>query len=165
MNILLIIMGIILICSMINGYKKGMVKSIISLVSLIVLCIIVALIGNGLQSYFDGEFFNVVIMVLLFCVLGIAHHLLGVVFFSAKMISKLPIVHFVDKLLGIVVGILETVLIFWTIYTFIMMLDMGMIGQQLLEYTRESSILTWFYEHNHLAYWVEKLGAQFHTFL
>lgn len=161
MNILLIVMGIILICCMVDGYKKGMVKSIISFVSLIVLCIVVALIGNGLQSYFNGEFLNLAIMVLLLCVLGIVHHLLGLVFFSAKMISKLPIVHSLDKLLGVVVGILETVLILWTIYTFIMMLDMGMIGQQLLEYTRESSILTWFYEHNHLAYWVEQLGAQF----
>lgn len=161
MNILLIIMGIILICNMVDGYKKGMVRSVISFVSLIVLCIVAALIGNGLQSYFDGEFLNVVIMVFLLCILGIVHHLLGVVFFSAKMISKLPIVHSLDKLLGVVVGVLETVLIIWTIYTFIMMLNMGMIGQQLLEYTRESSILTWFYEHNHLAYWVERLGAQF----
>lgn len=161
MNILLIIMGIILICNMVDGYKKGMVRSVISFVSLIVLCIVAALIGNGLQSYFDGEFLNVVIMVFLLCILGIVHHLLGVVFFSAKMISKLPIVHSLDKLLGVVVGVLETVLIIWTIYTFVMMLNMGMIGQQLLEYTRESSILTWFYEHNHLAYWVERLGAQF----
>ncbi len=161
MNILLIIAGIVLLCNIVNGYKKGMVKSIISFVSLIVLCIVVALIGNGVKSYFDEDFSNLIIMILLLCILGIAQHLLGVVFFSAKLIAKLPIVHSVDKLLGVVVGILETVLIIWTIYTFIMMLDMGMIGQQLLEYTRESGILTWFYEHNYLAHWVQQLGVQF----
>lgn len=161
MNILLIIVAILLLFNIVDGYKKGMVKSIISFVSLIVLCIVVALIGNGLQSYFDGEILNVVIMVLLLCVLGIVHHLLGVVFFSAKLISKLPIVHSVDKLLGVVVGVLETVLIIWTIYTFAMMMDMGMIGTQIVEYTRENSILTWFYEHNYLAHWVQQLGAQF----
>lgn len=162
MNILLIIVGIVLLCSIVDGYKKGMVKSIISFVSLIVLCIVAALISNGLQSYLDGDFVKIVIMVLLLCVLGIAHHLLGIVFFSAKLISKLPIIHSVDKILGVVFGILETILILWTIYTFIMILDMGMIGQQLLEYTRENSILTWFYEHNYLAHWVEQLGVQFH---
>ncbi len=161
MNILLIIAGVVLLCNIVDGYKKGMVKAIISFVSLIILCIVVALIGNGLQSYFDGQFVNVVIMVLLLGIVGIAHHLLGVVFFSAKLIAKLPIVSSVDKILGVVVGILETVLILWTIYAFIMMLDMGMIGQQLLEYTRDSSILTWFYEHNYLASWLEQLGAQF----
>lgn len=160
MNILLIIAAVLLLFNVVDGYKKGMVKSIISFVSLIILCIVVALIGNGLQSYFDGQVLNVVIVVLLLCVLGIAHHLLGIVFFSAKLISKLPIVHSVDKVLGVVVGILETVLIVWTIYTFTMMLDMGMIGTQIVEYTRENNVLTWFYEHNYLAYWVQKIGAQ-----
>lgn len=162
MNILLIIVGVVLLCNIVDCYKKGMVKSIISFVSLIVLCIVVALIGNGLQSYWDGEILNVVIMVLLLAVLGIVHHLLGVVFVPAKLIAKLPIVKSLDKLLGIVVGILETVLILWTIYTFVMMLDMGMIGQQLLEYTQNSPILLWFYQNNYLAYMVEQLGAQFH---
>lgn len=162
MNLLLIILIVLLICNMVGGYKKGMVRSIISLVSLIVLCIVVALISNGLRSYADGEMVNVVIMVLLLCLLGIAQHLLGAVFFSAKAITKLPIVHSLDKLLGIVVGILETVLILWTIYTLIMILNIGMVGDMILEYTRESSILTWFYEHNELAHWVEQLSTQLH---
>lgn len=162
MNILLIIAVVLLLFNVVDGYKKGMVKSIISFVSLIVLCIVAALIGNGLQSYFEGEVLNVIIMVLMLCVLGIVHHLLGVVFFSAKLIVKLPVVHLLDKILGVVVGILETVLIIWTIYTFSRMMEMGMIGTQIVEYTRENTILTWFYEHNYLAYWVEKLGTQFH---
>jgi len=126
------------------------------------LCIVVALIGNGLQSYFDGEILNVVIMVLLLCIVGIVNHLLGVLFFPAKLITKLPLVKSLDKILGIVVGILETVLILWTVFTLIMILNMGMIGQQLLEYTQGSPILLWFYENNYLAYWVQKLGAQFY---
>lgn len=164
MNILLIIAAVLLLLNVVDSYKKGMVKSIISFVSLIVLCIVVALIGNGLQSYFRGEVLNVIIMILLLCVLGIVHHLLGVLFFSAKMISKLPIVHSLDKILGVVVGVLKTVLIVWTIYTFVIMMDMGMIGVQIVEYTQENGILTWFYEHNYLAHWVEKLAVQFNLF-
>lgn len=163
MNLLLIIMAILLVCNIIQGYKKGMVKSVISLVSLIVLCIMVTLISNGLQSYFKGEIMNVIIMVLLLSVLGIAHHLLGVIFFSAKMITKLPIVRFADKLLGVVVGVFETVLILWTIYTFIKILNLGMLGAYIVDFTAESNILRWFYEHNYLAHWVESLGAQFHV--
>ncbi len=162
MNLLLIVVGIVLLCNIVDCYKKGMVRSIISFVSLIVLCIVVALIGSGLQSYFEGEILNVVIMVLLLCIVGIVNHILGVLFFPAKLITKLPLVKSLDKLLGIIVGILETVLILWTIYTLIMILNIGMIGQQMLEYTQGSPILLWFYENNYLAYWVQKLGAQFH---
>lgn len=162
-NLVLIVLIILMICNMVEGYKKGMIRSIISLVSLVVTCIVIALIANGLNSYTDGEIVNVVIAVLLLCLLGIVQHLLNVVFFSAKAISKLPIVHSVDKLLGIVVGILETVLILWTIYTFVMMMNLGMIENMIVEYTSESKILTWFYEHNELAHWVEQLGAQFNV--
>lgn len=159
-NILLIVFAVVLVYSSVEGYKKGMVKAVISFVSLIITCIVVALIGNALKSYYDGEIFNVVVMVLLLCVVGIVRHLLGVIFFSAKVISKLPIVSWLNKLLGIVFGILETVFILWTIYTFVMMLDMGVVGQLLLDYTGESQILSWLYQHNYLAHWVEQLGAQ-----
>lgn len=164
MNILLIIVLLLLLFNVVGGYKKGMVREIISFVSMIVMCVVIALIGNGLKSYFEGELLGVVVVVLLLCLLGIAHHLLGVVFFSAKIISKLPVVHWLDKLLGVVVGILETILILWTIYTFIMMLDMGMVEQLALTYTQDSSILTWFYEHNYLAGWLQQIQPQI-TFL
>lgn len=159
-NIFLIIMGVLLLCKIMDGYKKGMVREIISFISLIFLCIVTALIGNGLKSYLEGEFLSVVLAVLLLAILGIAHHFLNVALFPAKLISKLPIVHGVDKLLGVVVGILETVLILWTIYIFVMMMDMGMTGTFIRECVVESPILTWFYEHNQLAAWIEKFGAE-----
>lgn len=158
MNLLAIIVFIFLICKVVEGFKRGMVKEIISFISLIVLCVVVVLIGAGLQSYLEKEFVGVAAAVLLLAVLGIAHHLLGVVFFSAKMIVKLPIVHWVDKLLGMAVGVLETVLILWTIYAFIMSFGLGMIGQQILAYTQENAVLSWLYRYNYLAAWISSLS-------
>ncbi len=160
MNLMLIIVAIFLLCKMVDGYKKGMVKEIISFVSLIILCIVLALIANGVSSYFDGQFAKLIVVLFLLIALGVVHHLLGVLFFSAKLISRLPIVHWLDKVLGIVVGVLETVLILWTIYTFIMLLDLGAIGQQILIYTEESEILLWLYQHNYLAYLLQQISAE-----
>ena len=156
MNILLLAVIAFTILKIADGYKKGMVKEIISFVSLVVMCVVVLLLGSGLHSYMEKEIVGVVIAVLLLVILGIAHHVLKLVFFSAKLISKLPIVHSVDKLLGMVVGVLEVVLILWTVYTFIMYFEMGMIGNLIIEYSRDSRILTWLYEHNMLAGVVEK---------
>ena len=128
LNLLLIITAVILLCMVMDGYKKGMVRSLISLISLV-------------------------------------HHLLNVVFFSAKVISKLPIVHSLDKLLGIVVGILETVLIVWTIYAFDIFRDLGTLGQVIVDYTRDSKILTCLYENNYLAYLIEQLGQKLPFFV
>ena len=160
MNLLLICAVILLIFNIVSGYKRGMVRQVISLVSLIILCTVAVLIAHGLSSYYEGKILNVITVVLLLVLLGIARHFLGAVFFSAKMISKLPVVHWLDKLLGIVSGALETVLILWTLFTFTMMMDLGMIGQLILNYTAESSILLWFYQHNYLADLVEQLGTE-----
>ena len=156
MNILLLAVIVVTILKIMDGYKRGMVKEIISFVSLVVMCVVVLLLGSGLHSYMEKEILGVVIAVLLLVILGIAHHALKLVFFSAKLISKLPIVHSADKILGMLVGALEVVLILWTIYTFIMYFEMGMIGNLMIEYSRDSKILTWLYEHNMLAGVVEK---------
>ena len=156
MNILLLAVIVVTILKIMDGYKKGMVKEIISFVSLVVMCVVVLLLGSGLRSYMEKEILGVAIAVLLLVILGIAHHALKLVFFSAKLISKLPIVHSADKILGMLVGALEVVLILWTIYTFIMCFEMGMIGNLMIEYSRDSKILTWLYEHNMLAGVVEK---------
>lgn len=164
-NLLLIIMAVVLLCMVADGYKKGMVKSLISLISLLITCVVLFLVGNALSSYFDGRFFNLILTLLLLAAIGLVHHLLNAVFFSAKMISKLPVVHSLDKLLGVVVGILETVLIVWTIYAFNIFRDLGTLGQVIVDYTRDSKILTCLYEKNYLAYLIEQLGQKIPFFV
>lgn len=158
MNLLAIIVLILLVVKVLEGYKRGAIKEIISFVSLIVLCAVAALIGKGLESYLHKEFVGVAVTILLLCVLGIAHHLLGLIFFSAKLISKLPVVHWLDKIMGMAVGALEVILILWTVYTFIMYFGLGVIGQQILAYTQENSVLLWLYQYNFLAKWIGGLN-------
>lgn len=154
--LLLIVLGVALI-KLIDGYKKGIIKEIISLVSLLVLCAVVALVAGGISCYQDKKILHVVVAFLLLGVLGVVHHLLGVVFFSAKMISKLPVVHLADKLLGAVFGVLEVLLVLWTIDTLVAMMDLGAFKTMYLSYTSDSELLTWFFEHNYLRYFVEQL--------
>lgn len=154
LNIMFIVAAIAVVVKMIDGYKKGMVREIISLVSMVVLCIVAALAAYGVSSYHDGKVFNVVVVVILLILVMTAHHILGLVFFSAKMFAKLPIVHSLDKMLGIVFGVFEIILILWTIYSFVMMMDMGAVGRSILNYTEGSAVLTWVYQHNYLARWI-----------
>ncbi|MCM1120532.1 MAG: CvpA family protein [bacterium] len=160
MNIMLVIIVLFFLFKIVDGYKKGMVKEIISLVTLIIMGIMVMLISRGLHSYMEKEAVGVIIAIVLLALLGIVHHLLGVVFFSAKMITKLPVVHWANKLLGAVFGALEVIFLLLLVYSFIMFFGLGMIGQQILEYTRESAVLTKLYEHNIVAKMMEDLMKQ-----
>lgn len=160
MNILLIVVAVAALCKLIDGYKKGMVKEIISLVSMVVLCLVAGLIALGAKNYMTGRVAGVVVAVFLLCLIGIAHHLLGIVFFSAKVIARLPVIHFADKLLGAVFGVFEVVLILWTIYAFIVMGNpgnMSIVADIISEYTRDSQILLWIYQHNLIVVGIEKM--------
>ena len=161
LNIMLIVVLIAALIKMVDGYRKGIVKEVISLVSLIVLSVVAALIAYGVNSYHDGKVFNVAVIAILLILLLTAHHLLGLVFFSAKLAAKLPVIHFVDKLLGILFGIFEVVLVLWTLYAFMMMMDIGAIGQTVLDCTEKSELLTWIYDHNYLAKGIESFLDRF----
>lgn len=160
MNVMLVIVVICVLFKIADGYKKGMVKEIISLVTLTVIGIMVVLISRGLHSYMEKEIVGVIIAVVLLALLGIVHHILGVVLFSAKMIAKLPVVHWANKVLGAVFGALEVILILQIVYVFIMYFGLGMIGQQILEYTKESVVLAKVYQYNIVAKFVENLMGQ-----
>lgn len=160
-NFLLIAVIIFALYKVTDGYKKGMVKEIISLVSMAVLCAVAALIAGGISNYNSGKIFNVIVAVVLLLLVVIAHQLLKVVFFSAKLLSKLPVVHFANKLLGVVFGVFEVILLLWTVYTLVMMMDLGAVEQIIISYTQDSRLLVWLYEHNYLAYLIEILLARF----
>lgn len=151
-NVMLLAAILVAAYKVVSGFKRGMVKEIISLVSLVILCCVVSLLANGIGSYQQGNVLSVVVVVILLALLGIVHHLLGVVFFSAKMIAKLPVVNIADKLLGAVFGVLEVVLFLWTIYIFTMVFNMGIIGETIISLTEDSVMLTWIYDNNALLY-------------
>jgi len=154
MNWLLIIVIVLMAWRMTEGYKRGMVKEIISFVSLIVLCLAVAFLGGALLSFLEKDTVSMVVAVILLLVLCIGHWVLNFFFFPAKALVKLPVVKSVDKILGVVIGAAETILLVWTLYTLLLTVEMGTIGQQIMVYVQESKILTFLYKYNYLAHWV-----------
>lgn len=161
MNIMLIVVVIYALFKVADGYKKGIVKEIVSLVTLCVMGIMILLISKGLHSYMEKEVVGVIIAVVLMALLGVVHHLLNVVLFSAKMIAKLPVIHGVNKIFGAVFGVMEVILTLQIVYVLIMYFGLGMIGQQIVEYTRESIVLTKIYQYNVVARFVESLMSEF----
>ena len=159
MNWLLIIVALVLIWRICEGVKNGMVKEIISFVSLVVLCLTIGLLGMALGNYFDRDIIGMIVAILLLLVLCIAHKLLGIVFFSAKIIAKLPVIHSCDKLLGAVFGFLETLVLVWTMYSLIMMLDTGMLGEVVKQYAADSQILSFLYKYNYLQHFIEEIAG------
>lgn len=103
----LIIIALIFIWRIITGFKKGMVQELLSIVAAVAAGICMVLIFGAIGSYFEnkiGEVIKIVVVLLVFCMV---YRLINVLFTSLKLVSKLPIVRSVDKLLGIAVGCAE----------------------------------------------------------
>ena len=105
----LIIIALIFIWRMTVGFRKGMVQEIISLIAMAVVCVL--LIFGAIGSYLNREIGKVVQMVIVLLVVCAVYRLIHVLFTSLELISKLPVIKWLDKLLGIVIGAGEAALI------------------------------------------------------
>lgn len=147
-NWLIILCIILLIWRIVEGFNRGMVKEIISCVSLIVLSIVAILAMTAFTRYMKKDILSMASAIIILLVVLLAHRILGIVFFSAKLVSKLPVIHSADKLLGAVVGVVETALIIWLVFA--MTGKMGMVGSLIVENSADSRILQFLYSHNYL---------------
>ena len=158
MNWLFIIFILLLLWRVSAAYKKGMVKEIISFVTLLVLSVAIALIGTAVLSYLEQDILSLIIAVVLLIVLCVANQIISIAFFPAKVLAKLPVISFADKVCGAVIGVLETILILWTLYTLMVTINMGAIGQQIFVWVQENAVLRFLYEYNYLANWIGMLS-------
>ena len=107
----LIIIVLIFIWRVAIGFRKGMVQAVISLIAMAVAGVCVVLILGAIGSYLNQEIGKVIQMVLVLFAVCLVYRLVHVLFTSLELVSKLPIIKGLDKLLGAVVGCAEAVLI------------------------------------------------------
>lgn len=109
--IALVIIAIIFIWRITAGFRKGMIQEIISLIAMVIAGICVVLILGAIGSYLNQEIGKTIQIVVVLVVVCLIYRLVHVLFTSLELISKLPIIKGVDKLLGAVVGLAEAALI------------------------------------------------------
>lgn len=109
--IALLIIALIFIWRITAGFKKGMVQEITSLIAMGAAGVCVVLILGAIGSYMDREVGRVIEIVAVLLIVCLVYRLVNVLFTSLELISKLPIIKWLDKLLGLAVGFAEAALI------------------------------------------------------
>lgn len=109
--IALIIIGLIFIWRITTGFRKGMVQEIVSLIAMAVAGFCIFLIMGAIGNYLNHEIGKMVQIICVLFVVCLVYRLVHVLFTSLELISKLPIIKGVDKLLGALVGCVEAALI------------------------------------------------------
>ena len=160
MNILLIVLAVILVWRISAGVKRGVVREVIAFVNVIFVAVVLGLVCMIFNAYHAGNYLGIVLLIVGIVALSVIYSLLKIVFFSAKVISKLPVVSSVDRLLGLVIGAAETLIIFWAMCCVFMYVDLGVLEEQLMLMIRDSALLTCLYQYNLLGVLLDTVKAK-----
>lgn len=157
MNITLIIVVLIIFLATVHGFKKGITKEISGMISLIVTLFVMSLIIMLYTSFTNNEGKTTIFTVILLVLVGVIYSVIKFFLKSAKFIAKLPLFSFLDRLLGLGVGVIEGFLIVWLLYILNESGMFGAIGEMIKTDTARSEILSLIYEYNYLV----KIAAGF----
>ena len=105
--IALALIAVIFIWRIAAGFRRGMVREIISLIAMAVAGVCVVLIIGAVGSYLEKEISKTITMVAVLFIVRVVYRLVHVLFTSLELISRLPVIKGVDKLLGAVTGAAE----------------------------------------------------------
>lgn len=107
----IVVIIFIFIWRMAAGFKRGMVQELVSLIAMVVAGFCMMLILGAIGSYLEREIGQLIRFISVLFAVCIVYRLVNILFTSLKLISKLPIVRWVDKLFGIVIGGAEAALL------------------------------------------------------
>ncbi len=150
MNYTLIIVFLIIVLAAIHGFKKGMTKEISGLISWAVTLFVMSLIIMLYTSFNANEGKNTIFTIIILAAVAIVYSIIKLFFKPVKLVSKLPLFHFLDQLLGFIIGIAEGFLIVWLMYVLNESGIFGQFGEMINADTARSQILSFIYEYNYL---------------
>lgn len=160
MNILLILMAVVFVWRIAVDTKKGIVKASLALISTLFAALVIGLLCVAVNAYHADNYLAIIIAICIIAVLSIVYSVIKIVFFPARIVSKLPVISSVDKLLGVVSGIVETLIVFWILCYVLMYIDLGVLTEQITMMISESRILTFLYEYNLIGLLLEAVKAK-----
>lgn len=150
MNITLIIVLLIILIMMRRGYKRGVTKEIIGLISLSVTLFVISLIIMLYVSFLAEEVKNTIFTIIVLLLVAVVYWVVKVFLKSVKLLSKLPVIKIIDRFFGLFAGGLEGLLIVWLLY---IMHGAGLTGpftEMIARDTASSEILMKLCEYNYL---------------
>ncbi|MBP5599073.1 MAG: CvpA family protein [Lachnospiraceae bacterium] len=139
-----------LVIRIIFAVRKGAVKEVCGVVSMILASILVMLIAFAVRQYFDSQRVIFIITIILILLLVIIYKIFNLAFTTMKIIAKLPGVNLVNKLLGIPLAIIETLILVWAIYCLIMVLDIGAFEKWIMDCVRSNFVMKFLYRYNYM---------------
>lgn len=104
---------------------------------------------NSFKEYIVAKLSDITMKAIAFLMLSVVIYiLLRIIFHLLKIISRIPILRGLNKILGMVIGLAEGLLILWCICILIMAFSTSDLGTKCVEVIQQSKVLSLIYDHN-----------------
>lgn len=162
MNILLIIICVVILILSIYGYRKGFVKMLVPMVSAFLSLVVLIMLKDWLfailfqWAIFQGEHVltRIVLILIIFGIVASAFKWLLKVL---NVLTKLPIIHGLNKLLGLGIGLIEGFLLVWLLLYIIQIRQGVLFGFDIEALIDQNEFLQFLYLNNLVEYLMNTL--------
>lgn len=156
-NILLIIVIAILAAGAVWGWKRGLIESVIRIVSCILGILVLVVAAKGVGNFVQKSYVKVIMAVILLLAIRIIYRAVKFLTETFKLVRAIPVGKLADKLAGSMLGFAEAVFIIWLIFLIIGIFDFMGINTWIVEQVGKSSFLTMLYYSNYLIELLKKV--------
>lgn len=156
-NILTIAVVIYFILCVVDGYKKGLVGGIIRIVTSVLALAVLYVLLKGLASFLQGNVLYIIMALILLVALSLIRKLTKLILDSCKLVTMLPVIHWLDKLAGAILGIAEGILVIWVLFTVLGFFKYFGAQEWVMNQISASRLLSILYHTNYVVYFLAKL--------
>lgn len=154
MNIVFFVVLVLMIGGGLKGYKRGMVEELNKTIALILALVAIAMFVVAVKGYMDHETLRAILGVVCMTIAILVYRITDFILSALKMISTIPVIRGVNRLLGMGVGIIEAVLLIWAIFVVVVAFEFGGASDYILTNVKDNAFLTYLFQHNYLAHFV-----------
>ena len=151
MNLVFFIVLLLLIGGGVKGYKRGMVEELNATIALILALAAISMFVVAVSGYMEHVTLRTILGIVCMTIAILVYRITDFILSSLKIISSIPVIRGVNKLLGFGVGVLEAVLLIWVVFIIIVAFAFGGISSYILDSIKESELLVWLFQNNYLA--------------
>lgn len=144
-NLLLVIVALILILGAVWGWKRGLLESVIRIISCILGILVIVVVAKGIGNFVQKSYVQVIMALILLILIRYIHKIVKFLTDTFKLVRAIPVGKLVDKLAGAVLGLAEAVIVIWLAFLLIGVFDVMGINTWVMEQVEQSRFLTILY--------------------
>ncbi len=149
-NILFLIVVIAFGIGIMWGWKRGLLESVIRIVSCILGILVLVVMAKGIGNFLQKSYVKVIMALLLLLAIRMIYKLIRFLTDTFRLVRAIPVGRLVDKLAGAILGFIEAIFVVWLCFLLIGVFDVMNLNAWILQQVERSQLLTILYYSNYL---------------